>query len=112
MLDNLPILAYYAMHAPHSLSLSPRPSHLAKITILIATLLPSIYAANEWLYPDVHTIPTYNFLDMVNASWTSNFVDPYLLLLCHPPDDITHYAYRRSLPQPLYPQRGLPSHPF
>ena len=92
------------MHAPHSPSPSSKPSHLAKATILIATLLPSTYAANQWLYPDVHTIPTYNFLDTVNASWTSNFVAPYLLLLCHPPDDTAHYAYRRSHPQPPCPQ--------
>ncbi|KAM0796975.1 hypothetical protein BDR22DRAFT_824697 [Usnea florida] len=81
------------MHAPHSPSPSSKPSQLAKATILIATFLPSTYAANQWLYPDVHTIPTYNFLDTVNASWTSNFVAPYLLLLCHPPDDTAHYAY-------------------
>lgn len=93
------------MRAPNRTYSYSRTSRIAKSTALIATLLTRTCAAtlpappspaDKWLYPDVNTLPTYNYLDTVNASWTSNFVAPCLLLRCQHPNDTAHYAYRRS----------------
>ena len=93
------------MRAPHRTCSDSRPSRIAKYIVLIATILARTCAAtlpappspaDKWLYPDVNTVSTYNYLDTVNASWTSNFVAPYLLLRCQHPNDTVHYAYRRS----------------
>ena len=94
------------MRAPSRTCSYSRTVDIAKSTVLIATLLTGTYAAtlpapppspaDKWLYPDVNTLPTYSLLDTVNASWTSNFVAPYLLLRCQHPSDTAHYAYRRS----------------
>ena len=73
-----------------------------------ATLATSPSPVDQWLYPDVNTLPTYNYLDIVNASWTSNFIAPYLLLNCRHPNDILHYAYRKPLP-PAFPLERLQS---
>ncbi|KAF6218999.1 hypothetical protein HO133_005543 [Letharia lupina] len=90
------------MRAPNRIYSYSRTSRIAKSTALIATLLTRTCAAtlpappspaDKWLYPDVNTLPTYNYLDTVNASWTSNFVAPYLLLRCQHPNDTAHYAY-------------------
>ncbi|KAM0799586.1 hypothetical protein BDR22DRAFT_822271 [Usnea florida] len=35
-----------------------------------------------WLYPDPSTTPTFNYLDTLNASWTSDFSSPWLHLYC------------------------------
>ena len=66
-----------------------------------ASLPPPPSPADKWLYPDVNTLPTFNYLDIVNASWTSNFVAPYLLLRCQHPNDAIHYAYRTSFWLPV-----------
>ena len=94
-----------AMRAPGRTGSNFRTSRIAKSTVFIATLVARTCAAtipappspaDKWLYPDINTSPTYNYLDTVNASWTSNFVAPYLLLRCQHPNDTVHYAYRRS----------------
>lgn len=91
-----------AMRAPSKTCSHSRISRIAKPAVLVAALharacaatLPTPpSSADKWLYPDVNTLPTYNYLDTVNASWTSNFVVPYLLLRCHHPNDTVHYAY-------------------
>lgn len=46
-----------------------------------------------WHYPSRNSIPTYNYLDTVNALWKSDFSLPYLTLWCR----YTHYyGYRKS----------------
>ena len=103
------------MRAPNRLSSYTRTSFIATSSVLIATLARSCGAtiptppspADQWLYPDTNTVPTYNYLDTVNASWTSNFAAPYLLLRCQHPNDAVHYAYRKSFspPKPPGPQQ-------
>ena len=96
------------MRAPIRACSSSRIPAIANFTLLVAILardcsaiLPAPPSTDDkWLYPDVNTSPTYNYLDVVNASWTSNFVAPHLLLRCQHPNDATHYAYRTSSPPP------------
>lgn len=46
-------------------------------------LLPSLtIAENRWLYPDPKTSPTYNKIDILNASWTTDYDQPQLVLWC------------------------------
>ena len=112
LLFYLRYLAYRAMPAPYTTSSYSRISCIAKSTILVATLASTCAATvptppsadDKWLYPDINTLPTYNYLDTINASWTSNFRAPYLLLRCQHPNDAVHYAYRK----PSRPPTGTP----
>ncbi|CAF9915117.1 hypothetical protein IMSHALPRED_002347 [Imshaugia aleurites] len=90
------------MRAPSRVRYHSRTPCIITSVVLVATLVartgpatiptpPS--SADKWLYPALNTDPTYNYLDTVNASWTSNFVDPYLLLRCQHPNDTVDYAY-------------------
>lgn len=117
MVEGNPILlTCCVMRAPSRVRYHSRTPCIITSVVLVATLVartgpatiptpPS--SADKWLYPALNTDPTYNYLDTVNASWTSNFVDPYLLLRCQHPNDTVDYAYRKSfLPVAETPSRS------
>lgn len=63
----------------------PRSPHCALISsVLVITKMASADsgANGTWLYPDPSTTPTFNYLDTLNASWTSDFSTPWLHLYC------------------------------
>lgn len=79
------------------------PSQLA---LLLATILPSISAeaSERWIFPSVDSNPIYNYLDIVNASWTSTYNPPTLILWCHnatagAADKRLYPQYNQTVPQ-------------
>ncbi|CAF9913578.1 MAG: hypothetical protein ALECFALPRED_008914 [Alectoria fallacina] len=63
-------------------SRSPRCALIFPV-VVIARIASADSAVNgTWLYPDPSTIPTFNYLDTLNASWTSDFSTPWLHLWC------------------------------
>ena len=46
-----------------------------------STLFP-VQAQNTWIYPKPYTNPTFSSEDFLEASWTSDYSNPTLLLLC------------------------------
>lgn len=62
-----------------------KPSRYALMLSIavIARIASADSGANgTWLYPDPSTTPTFNYLDTLNASWTSDFSTPWLHLWC------------------------------
>ena len=45
------------------------------------TLFPA-QAQDTWIYPKPYTNPTFSSEDILEASWTSDYSNPSLLLLC------------------------------
>ena len=65
------------------LSLSPRCALITSVAVVVSKLASADSDANgTWLYPDPSTTPTFNYLDTLNASWTSDFSTPWLHLWC------------------------------
>lgn len=54
---------------------------LFPLLFLLIALSP-IQAENTWIYPKPYTNPTFSSEDILEASWTSDFDNPTLLLLC------------------------------
>ena len=50
-----------------------------------------VLAQNTWIYPKPNTNPTFSNDDILEASWTSDFSSPTLLLLCDFPGPPCEY---------------------
>lgn len=57
--------------------------------LIVLQIAPAAVAATSkrvdvtWLYPDPSDSPIYNAVDILNATWTSNFTsNPFLLMWC------------------------------
>ena len=58
--------------------------HQQRVLWLFTTLLrisPTV-AENTWIYPDPDSTAVFNYVDVVNTTWTSNLTNPYLILWC------------------------------
>ena len=65
------------------LSLSQRCALITSVAVAVSNLASADSDNNgTWLYPDPSTTPTFNYLDTLNASWTSDFSTPWLHLWC------------------------------
>ena len=55
-----------------------------RVLWLLATLLPiaPAVAENTWIYPNPNSTAVFNYVDVVNTTWTSDFINPYLILWC------------------------------
>lgn len=62
-------------------SLSQRRA-LISFVALVARATSAADSNGAWLYPDPSIVPTFNYLDTLNASWTSDFSTPWLHLWC------------------------------
>ena len=58
--------------------------HQQRLLWLFATLFPInlAVAENTWIYPDPGSTAVLNYVDVVNTTWTSDFINPYLILWC------------------------------
>ncbi|KAF6231713.1 hypothetical protein HO173_010015 [Letharia columbiana] len=63
-------------------SLSPHCALISSVAIIARIASADSGANGTWLYPDPSTTPTFNYLDTLNASWTSDFSTPWLHLYC------------------------------
>lgn len=55
----------------------------SKLLLAVFSFFPyKTYAQNMWLYPDPKTSPTYNYIDILNASWSTTYDSPNLILWC------------------------------
>ena len=55
---------------------------ISSIAVLARIACADTNTNGTWLYPDPSTTPTFNYLDTLNASWTSDFSSPWLHLWC------------------------------
>ena len=62
--------------------LFPRCALISSIAVLARVACADSNTNGTWLYPDPSTTPTFNYLDTLNASWTSDFSSPWLHLYC------------------------------
>lgn len=61
---------------------STRCALISSIVVLARIVSADSGANGTWLYPDPSTTPTFNYLDTLNASWTSDFSTSWLHLWC------------------------------
>ena len=61
---------------------SSRYALMSSVAVIARTASADSGANGTWLYPDPSTTPTFNYLDTLNASWTSDFSTPWLHLWC------------------------------
>ena len=72
----------------------PRFCYSPKSLFVFAFLLSPLIAQNftpatpsgTWIYPAPTDLPTFNYIDTLNASWVTNFPSAYLELWCSVPD--------------------------
>ena len=62
--------------------LFPRCALISSIAVIAKVACADTNTNGTWLYPDPSTTPTFNYLDTLNASWTSDFSSPWLHLYC------------------------------
>lgn len=55
---------------------------ISSIAVIARVACADTNTNGTWLYPDPSTTPTFNYLDTLNASWTSDFSSPWLHLWC------------------------------
>ncbi|CAD6587312.1 MAG: hypothetical protein ASARMPREDX12_002804 [Alectoria sarmentosa] len=63
-------------------SRSLRCALMFPVVVIVRIASADSGANGTWLYPDPSTVPTFNYLDTLNASWTSDFSTPWLHLWC------------------------------
>ena len=61
---------------------SPRCALIFSLAVVARVASADSNTIGTWLYPDPNTTPTFNYLDTLNASWTSDFSTPWLHLWC------------------------------
>lgn len=70
---------------------------------LVIFNLPVSQSLGSWIYPSPTSsvFPVFNYIDTMNASWTTTIPEPHVLLIwCHPQESSKDY-YRLGTPIPI-----------
>ena len=77
---------------------------LLHLPLAISYITPSTGPIGTWLYPSITDIPTFNYLDTLDASWQTNFPNAYLALYCGASDNTNVSLCNLPLLPPHPPQ--------